>query len=343
VPRTPSLADRTTLGVGGPADDWLRAQSEEDLIAGVRDADRSGIPVLLLGGGSNMLVADEGFRGTVVEIGNRGVAVEESVTSVLVTAAAGEPWDALVERCVNRRWSGLEALSGIPGRVGATPVQNVGAYGQDVGQSIDRVRVLDRTTGQVRTIPRDDCGFGYRTSVFKREPDRWVVVSVDLRLGTTGLGEVRYTELARFLGVQVGDYVDVDQVRAAVLSLRRAKGMVLDADDPDTRSVGSFFMNPIVADEEASMIPAECPRYPAPEGVKLSAAWLIENSGVSRGFRVRADSAAAVSTKHTLALTNVDDASAHDVLELARVIREHVRDTFGITLRPEARLVNCAL
>jgi UDP-N-acetylmuramate dehydrogenase len=244
---------------------------------------------------------------------------------------------------VTQGWSGVEALSGIPGLVGATPVQNVGAYGQDVSQTIDRVRALDRRTGETVLLTTADCGFTYRGSAFKADPDRWVVLSVDYRLSAAGLGEVRYAELARALGVDVGDSCDVASIRAAVLDLRRAKGMVLDSDDPDTRSVGSFFMNPIVDDQTAARIPPECPRYPAVDGVKLSAAWLIEQAGIPKGFRVRPDAPAAVSTKHTLALINAGNASAADVIDLARVIRERVRDAFGVTLRPEARLVNCAL
>jgi UDP-N-acetylmuramate dehydrogenase len=340
---TPTLAEHTTLRVGGAPDAWITATTEAELAEAVLECDRVGTPVLLLGGGSNMLVADEGFRGAVVQIATRGIEPVADGSQVRVSAAAGEPWDALVELCVLSGWTGVEALSGIPGLVGATPVQNVGAYGQEVSQTIERVRALDRRSGEILTLTAKDCRFTYRGSAFKEDPDHWVVLSVDFRLGTAGVGTVRYAELARALAVDVGGEAPVASIRDAVLALRRAKGMVLDRDDPDTRSVGSFFMNPIVDASTAATIPADCPRYPAASGVKLSAAWLIERAGIPRGFRVHPDSAAAVSSKHTLALTNQSGASAEDVIDLARVIRERVRDSFGVTLRPEARLVNCAL
>jgi UDP-N-acetylmuramate dehydrogenase len=343
VPSLPTLAEHTTLQVGGAPDAWVVADTETELIEAVTACDRDGIPVLLLGGGSNMLVADEGFRGTVVEICTRGVALEQTTGEVTLDVAAGEPWDALVDRCVSEGWSGVEALSGIPGLVGATPVQNVGAYGQDMSQTVAVVRALDRRTGQVVAMSAADCGFGYRHSAFKSDPDRWVVLSVGFRLATTGVGQVRYAELARALQVEVDGTCDVADIRAHVLALRRAKGMVLDEADPDTRSVGSFFVNPIVTDEVSATIPGACPRYPSTEGVKLSAAWLIENSGITRGFRLAPDAKASVSAKHTLALTNQSGASARDVIDLARVICERVEDSFGVTLRPEARLVNCAI
>jgi len=343
VPLLPTLAEHTTIHVGGVPDAWVTAHTEAELITAVTECDRRGTPVLLLGGGSNTLVADEGFRGTVVAIRSRGLEVTPAGADVIVRAAAGEPWDTLVDRCVRERWAGVEALSGIPGLVGATPIQNVGAYGQDVSQTITSVRALDRRTGEVSVMSREDCGFGYRSSAFKADLDRWVVLEVEFRLATTGVGDVRYTELARALQVDVGGSSDVDRIRSTVLGLRRAKGMVLDANDPDTRSVGSFFVNPIVTDDVSATIPDECPRYPSVEGVKLSAAWLIENSGIARGFRVSPDAAAAVSTKHSLALTNQSDAAASDVIVLARAIRDRVRGTFGVTLQPEARLVNCAL
>ena len=340
---TPLLAERTTLGVGGPPDTWVTATTRDDVVQAVTSCDQRGTPVLVLGGGSNVLVADEGFRGTVVQMATRGTAFNVRDGFVTVEAEAGETWDALVERCVAAGWSGIEALSGIPGLVGATPVQNVGAYGQDVSQTIYQVTVLDRRTGAVRTLAHSECGFGYRTSRFKATPERWVVLAVVFRLSSVGIGELRYAELARHLAVDVGDLMPVGQIREAVLRLRRAKGMVLDPADCDTRSVGSFFMNPVVDPEFADRIDAQCPRYPADDGAKLSAAWLIENAGIPRGYRVRPDARAAVSTKHTLALTNTGGATAADVLDLARAIRERVEDAFGITLRPEARLVNCAL
>jgi UDP-N-acetylmuramate dehydrogenase len=342
VPAAHTLSARTTLHVGGAARAWVVAETDEDAVNAVLACDASGTPVLVLGGGSNMLVADEGFDGTVVEMATRGV--ETSVgDEAVVTAKAGEAWDDLVATTVHRGWSGIEALSGIPGLAGATPIQNVGAYGQDIGQVVSRVRALDRSTGEVRSLDHGDCAFGYRSSVFKQEPARWVVLDVTLHLSTSRRSVVHYAELARALGLQVGDEADVDEIRGAVLQLRRRKGMVLDEADADTRSAGSFFTNPVVSADVAEGMPVECPRYPSEAGVKLSAAWLIEQSGIERGWRVRASSPARVSSKHTLALVNESDASADDVLELARAIRDRVQAAFGITLRAEVSMVNCAL
>jgi UDP-N-acetylmuramate dehydrogenase len=343
VPTPVRLAECTTLGVGGPADRWVIAETDDDLVACVLECDSAGIPVLLVGGGSNLLIGDAGFPGTVVLVATRGIDVEVRPTGARLSASAGEPWDLLVDLAVRSGWSGVEALAGIPGLVGATPVQNVGAYGQDVGEVISDVRVLDRVSRRVLTLDGSACGFGYRTSLFKQEPDRWVVLSAGLRLEKDPTGVVRYAELARSLGVAVGDRVDVALIRDGVLGLRRSKAMVLDDEDPDTRSAGSFFMNPVVDPGTAARIDGGCPRYPADQGIKLSAAWLIENAGICRGWATRADSRARVSTKHTLALTNVGGATAEEVLELARAIRSRVRAAFGIELRPEPRLVNCAL
>jgi len=338
-----TLAERTTLGVGGPADSWIVGTDADTIVSTVIQSDREGVPVLLLGGGSNMLVADDGFRGTVVEVATHGVQVDAERPDPLVTAAAGEEWDAIVARAVADGWAGIEALSGIPGRVGATPIQNVGAYGQEVGQVIESVRALDRSTGAVVTLAAPDCRFAYRTSELKRQPDRWVVLDVSFRLRADGRSPVRYAELARVLGVAIDDEVEVARIRAGVLDLRRAKGMVLDDFDPDTRSAGSFFMNPVVSTEVAAALPDSCPRYPADVGVKLSAAWLIEQSGIDRGFRARPESRARISGKHTLALVAEPGATAAELLELARVVRGRVHERFGITLQAEARLVGCAL
>jgi UDP-N-acetylmuramate dehydrogenase len=343
VTRPLALAEHTTLGVGGAADRWVVGESADEISSAVLECDRDGMPVLILGGGSNMLVGDDGFRGTVIEVANRGVRADLDASGPLLTVAAGENWDDLVAHAVGQGWAGIEALSGIPGRVGATPVQNVGAYGQEVGQVIESVRALDRSSGDLVTLTRADCGFGYRSSELKRRPDRWVVLEVSFRLRGDGRSPVRYAELARFLDVAIDDEVDAALTRAAVLDLRRAKGMVLDPADPDTRSAGSFFMNPVVSGAEAASVPESCPRYPADEGVKLSAAWLIEQSGVERGFRARSDARAHISSKHTLAIVSEPGASSDDVLELARLVRDRVHERFGITLRPEARLVGCAL
>lgn len=338
-----SLAAHTTLRVGGPADGWHTAESDEDLVAAVTAADREGRPVLLLGGGSNLLVSDEGFRGTVIEIATRGIDVADSAGDVVtVTVAAGEIWDDVVSRVVAHGWSGIEALSGIPGRVGATPVQNVGAYGQDVAQVIRSVRVLDRRSGTVSDLGWDDCAFAYRTSAFKQDPHRWVVLSVTMRLRTDGQGRIAYAELADALGAQVGDPVDVRAVRGAVLALRARKGMVLSESDHDTWSAGSFFTNPVVSEEQAARLPAECPRFPAPDGVKVSAAWLIAQAGVERGHSLPG-SRAAVSAKHTLALCNRGGATAAEVVELARDVRSRVSSAFAITLEPEPVLVGLSL
>lgn len=330
-----SLSELTTLRVGGPAREFRRATTEEQLIAEVREADRSGVPLLLIGGGSNLLVSDEGFDGLVLQIASRGV--DEAAGRFEV--AAGEPWDELVARTVAEGYAGIEALSGIPGSVGATPVQNVGAYGQEVAQVIERVRVLDRATGEVRDLGPQECGFGYRDSRFKQAPGAFVVLSVVFALVRSGRSRpVRYGELARRLGVAVGESVELADVREAVLALRRGKGMVLDPEDHDTWSAGSFFTNPVVSPDR---LPKGAPAFPAENGlVKTSAAWLIEHSGFGRGYGT---GPARLSTKHTLALTNRGGARAADLLALARRIRDGVREATGITLVPEPVLVGCSL
>lgn len=334
----PTLAERTTLRVGGPADDWVVARSEAEIVDAVRSADAAGTAVLLLGGGSNLLVADAGFPGTVVEIDSRGMRVDDD-EGVELTVAAGESWDAVVAHAVASGWSGIEALSGIPGRVGATPIQNVGAYGQDVSQTLVTVRVLDRSDGGIRTLEGADCGFGYRMSRFKADAGRWVVLSLTLRLEASGVGVVRYAELARELGVQVADQAPVEDIRAGVLALRARKGMVLDDADPDTWSAGSFFTNPVVDDAAAQRVPEGCPRYPSAFGTKLSAAWLIENAGIGKGFALSSTSPAAISGKHTLALTNRGGATAADIIELARAVRAAVQARFSVELDIEPTLV----
>ena len=333
------LADHTTLRLGGPADEWVTVDSEAELAAAL-DTD---LPVLVLGGGSNLVVADEGFRGRVVEIATRGISadVEEGVScgGVLVTVAAGESWDDFVALAVERQWAGVEALSGIPGSVGATPIQNVGAYGQEVSQTIASVRVWDRTLRGVRTFANADCGFGYRTSRFKADPGRHVVLSVTFQLRQGDLGEpVAYAELARTLGVDQGRRAPLVDVREAVLGLRRGKGMVLDPADHDTWSAGSFFTNPIVAPDA---VPEGAPAWPQPDGtVKTSAAWLIEHAGFAKGH---GNDRVALTGKHPLALTNRGGASTADLLALAREVRDGVEQAFGIRLVNEPVLVGCAL
>ncbi len=336
-----NLSARTTLRVGGPGDDWVVADSDDELVEAVRECDDAQTPVLLLGDGSNMVVSDEGFRGSVVEVASRGRVLVRRGDSAKVKVSAGEPWDELVALAVSEGWSGIEALSGIPGRCGAAPFQNIGAYGQDVSSTIVEVDVLDRETGELATLPRAACEFGYRTSVFKREPDRWVIRAVTLALSQEKTGVVGYSDLARVLGVETGARVALVDIRAAVLELRRSKGMVLDPADHDTWSAGSFFTNPVV--DSAEGVPDECPRYPAPAGVKLSAAWLIEQSGIPPGFAIDDPPTAAISTKHTLAVTNRGQATCADVLRLARVVQDRVADRFNIGLDIEPTVVGAAL
>ncbi len=339
------LADHTTLRIGGPARTWLEPGTEADLIDVVRTADETGQPLLVLGGGSNVVVADAGFDGTVVHTGGlRGARADDvaACSGAFMTVAAGEPWDAFVATTIGAGQVGIEALSGIPGLVGATPIQNVGAYGQEVSQTIARVRVYDRKERRVVTRSAVECHFGYRTSVFKAFPDRFVVltVSFQFRLGTLS-APVRYAELARTLGIEPGERAPMAEVREAVLALRRSKGMVVDPDDRDTWSAGSFFTNPVVDGALADGLPAEAPRYPQPDGrVKTSAAWLIEHAGFSRGF---GSGLARLSTKHTLAITNRGGATAADVIALAREIRDGVEHAYGVRLVPEPVLVGLAL
>jgi UDP-N-acetylmuramate dehydrogenase len=336
------LAGYTTLRVGGPARDLIEVDTEADLVEAVRSADASGTPLLVIGGGSNLLIADEGFDGRVVVVRTRGISADaDACGGAVVRVAAGEQWDGLIRRAVEEGWLGVEALSGIPGSVGATPIQNVGAYGQEVASTIASVRCWDREAGAIRTLFHRDCAFGYRTSVFKSHPDRYVVLEVVLqfRLGDLGL-PVRYAELAARLGIAEGGRAPAAEVRAAVLALRSAKGMVLDSTDHDTWSAGSFFTNPVVA---ADLVPAGAPTWPVDDDPglrKTSAAWLIEHAGFAKGHGA---GAATLSTKHTLALTNRGDASAADLLALAREVRDGVRDRFDITLVNEPVLVGCSL
>jgi UDP-N-acetylmuramate dehydrogenase len=340
------LADHTTLRLGGPAGSWVHAATTDQLVAAVAAADATSTPVLVLGGGSNLVVADDGFDGVVVEVATRGIAVSgdpddasPQCGGVDVTVAAGEDWDTLVATAAERGWVGLEALSGIPGSVGATPVQNVGAYGQEVAQTIASVRTWDRVDHAVRTFANAECGFGYRTSRFKAEPGRHVVLEVTFQLRQGDLGApVQYAELARTLGVELGARAPLADVRRAVLGLRRAKGMVLDAADHDTWSAGSFFTNPVV---DADRVPEGAPAWEQPDGrVKTSAAWLIEHAGFTRGH---GGPAAAVSSKHTLALTNRGGARTADLLALAREVRDGVEQRWGIRLVNEPVLVGCSL
>jgi UDP-N-acetylmuramate dehydrogenase len=338
------LRDYTTLRLGGPAREWVRATTEDALVDAVRRADEAGEPLLVLGGGSNLVVADEGFDGTVVEVATSGVRADledddPTCGGAVVEVAAGEGWDALVATAVERGWVGVEALSGIPGSVGATPIQNVGAYGQEVSQTISQVRVWDRRLKGVRTFAAADCGFGYRTSRFKADPSRHVVLDVTFQFRQGELGApVAYAELARTLQVEPGTRAPMTDVRRAVLGLRAGKGMVLDPADHDTWSAGSFFTNPVL---EAERVPDGAPAWPQLGGtVKTSAAWLIEQAGFGKGY---GDGAVRLSTKHTLALTNRGDATTADLLALAREVRDGVEQRFGIRLDNEPVLVGCEL
>jgi UDP-N-acetylmuramate dehydrogenase len=335
------LADFTTLRIGGLADKLVEVTTEDDLITAVRDADATGEPVLLLSGGSNVLISDDGFRGTVIKVATRGIRVDADMCSgAMVHVAAGEDWDAVVQRAIAEEWSGLESMSGIPGLTGSTPVQNVGAYGHEVAETIASVRVWDRVDNAVRTIFPADCGFSYRHSRFKAEPARYVVLDVAFQLKLGDLSApVGYAELARVLDVDPGSRAPMTDVREAVLALRRSKGMVLDEADHDTWSAGSFFTNPIL--DTAADVPAGAPQWPLPDGrVKTSAAWLIEHAGIPKGFAI---GDASVSTKHTLALTNRGTATAKEILALAAHIRTQVHQAFTITLTNEPVLVNCTL
>ena len=348
------LSGYTTLRLGGPAARFVAAGTAEDVAAAVRAVDERGEPVLVLGGGSNLVVADEGFDGTVVQVANSGSKIDSLGDGrVALTVEAGEDWDAVVCRTVEAGLGGLECLSGIPGSVGATPVQNVGAYGVEISELLISVDLFDRVAGEIRTLSAEELGLGYRTSVLKGT-ERAVVLRVRFELADGGMSApIRYTELARMLGVRQGKQVPVELARQAVLDLRRGKGMVLDAADHDTWSVGSFFTNPIVLNRElggvlsriAARVGADVPvpQYPAGVGAsKLSAAWLIERAGFAKGHTA-ADGRVSLSGKHTLALTNRGSASTEDLLSLAREIRDGVRVAFGVDLHPEPVLVGCTL
>ena len=340
-PAEQPLSGFTTLHTGGPAERLIVAETETELIDAIATADASGAPITILGGGSNVVLSDEGLPGTVVLVRTRGIDVSvDACAGAWVTVAAGEPWDDLVAHTVAEEWSGIEALSGIPGLTGATPIQNVGAYGQEVADTIARVTAYDRVTRRTEVIAAGDCGFGYRTSRFKSTPGRHVILSVTFQLPLGSMSApIGYAELAARLGVAVGERAASGDVREAVLDLRRGKGMVLDPADHDTWSVGSFFTNPVV---EADRVPEGAPAWPQPQGgVKTSAAWLVERAGFPRGYPE--GGAARLSTKHTLAITNRGSASTSDVIALAREIRDGVLGRFGIELTPEPVLLGCAL
>ena len=342
------LAPRTTLELGGQARYFVRAQDESTLIEALRWAERHGVEVAILGGGSNLVVSDAGFDGLVIEVALRGVAAQARGSSVVLTAAAGEPWDELVAHAVERDLAGLECLSGIPGLTGATPIQNVGAYGQEVAGTIAGVRVVDRGSLRVQTLDRDACGFRYRDSAFKRDRGRAVIVSVSFVLRAGGEPLLAYAELQRALGSRSAA-PSLQDVRAAVLELRRAKSMLLDPDDENRRSAGSFFLNPTVSAQAAERVVQQAvheglvaraedvPRYPAAGAqVKLAAAWLIERAGFQKGER---HGQFGVSSRHALALVHHGGGSSAELIELARSVRDRVRARFGVELTPEPVLL----
>ncbi|MFZ0325390.1 MAG: UDP-N-acetylmuramate dehydrogenase [Actinomycetes bacterium] len=341
-----AFAELTTLRVGGPVKRLVEVDDAAEALAVLGECDAAGEPVLVLGGGSNLLVCDTGPDLTVLGLRSRGLVPVQDGIDVLVTVAAGEVWDDVVARAVDSGWSGIEALAGIPGQVGATPIQNVGAYGQEVSDTVISVDVVDRATGERLTLPAPECGFGYRTSRFKQAPGEYVVLAVTFRLRRSATSApIRYAELAAALGVAVGDVAPASRVREAVLALRRRKGMVLDPDDHDTWSAGSFFTNPVVDADLAAGLPESAPQFAAGDGrVKLSAAWLIEQAGFGKGAGADVTGGrATLSTKHTLAITNRGTASAADVLALAKAVQEAVAAAFAVTLVPEPTLVGCHL
>jgi UDP-N-acetylmuramate dehydrogenase len=342
------LAPFTTFEVGGPARFFAEPTTEADAAAVLAWARGEGLAVTVLAGGSNVLVADRGLDGLVLRPRILGVRPERLAGGeVRVEVGAGEPLDGLVARVVAEGWAGLECLSGIPGWVGATPIQNVGAYGQEVSTSIAEVRGVDRATGELLRLPADACGFGYRTSVFKGAMrDRWLVTSVVLRLRAGAPAPVRYAELSRALAEAPG--AGLAEIRAAVLALRRAKSMVVDPADPNRRSAGSFFTNPVVADAVADEVArlaegaggaaaSSMPRWPAGDGrAKLSAAWLIERAGLARGA---GEGPVGLSTRHTLAIVNRGGARAAEVVAFAASVRRRVLESFGVALSPEPDLL----
>ena len=331
------LAPLTTFGIGGRARWLLNAFTMQEVERAHQWSASAAVPLCVVGGGSNLVVADEGFPGVVLRVAIRGLSVAAEGGDTLVTVGAGESWDETVADCVGRGLAGLECLSGIPGTVGGTPVQNVGAYGQEVSTSIDRVTAYDCQSRRFRTLSADECAFSYRTSRFKgTEAHRFVICDVTFRLRAGG-PTVNYPDIVDYLVEAGASSPGILDVRNAVLAVRRRKGMVIDPADPDTRSVGSFFMNPIVSAQHrervAFLAEAQPPVYPADsDRVKLSAAWLIERSGFRRGD---ADGPVGISTKHTLALVNRGGATARDVLTFASRVKRGVLDRFGISLRPE--------
>jgi UDP-N-acetylmuramate dehydrogenase len=327
------LAPLTTLKIGGPARYFVRAENEGDVVEALEFASDKGLEIFVLGGGSNILVADAGFDGLVLQIALAGVAYDPFDDSTLVTAMAGENWDMLVKSCVNSGLAGLECMSGIPGSVGGTPVQNVGAYGQEVAETIETVRCLDRLTGQIVELSNPQCGFTYRTSIFNStERGRYIVVSAAYRLTRGGEPRIAYKDLAERFN---GDEPTLHDVRKAVLEIRRAKSMVIDEADPNSLSAGSFFKNPVVTKPQLDDLRSrfmDMPSFVFGDGYKVPAAWLIENAGFYKGYRL---GNAGISANHTLAIINTGGATAADVIALKNIIQTKVLEEFGVALQPE--------
>ncbi len=335
------LRDYTSLRVGGPAKKFVEVGTETEIIAAIEAAGDT--PILIIGGGTNILVADTGFEGTVIRITSHSIQSEiDACSGATLTIGAGENWDEFVATTLERGFAGLETLSGIPGTVGAAPIQNIGAYGHEVSEFITRVRTYDRQAEGLKTFTNAECDFSYRNSHFKAHPGRYVVLDVqfNLRQGEMTTA-ITYAELAKKLGIEVGEKAPIAATRTAVLELRGAKGMLLNPSDRDSWSAGSFFTNPIVSKEIAAKLPEGAPKWPTSDGmVKTSAAWLIENSGVHKGD---SHGGARVSTKHVLALTNAGNATATDIAELAKSAQQSVFEKFGITLEAEVNLVGITL
>ncbi|MBC7463726.1 MAG: UDP-N-acetylmuramate dehydrogenase [Actinobacteria bacterium] len=337
------LSEYTSFRVGGPAQKIVAAANEAEIIQAVKDADEVGLPVLVLGRGTNVLIGDKGFDGVVIKISSAHVESEvDACSGATLTISAGEDWDEFVASTILHGYAGLETLSGIPGTVGAAPIQNIGAYGHEVSEFITRVRTYDRHDKQVRTFTNQECDFSYRNSRFKTERDRYVVLSVQFQLR---IGEmttpITYTELATALGISLGEKAPVKRAREEVLKLRGSKGMLLNPTDHDSWSAGSFFTNPILTAEQAAALPAAAPRWVQEDGrVKTSAAWLMEHAGVQKGDQHQG---ARISSKHVLALTNSGNATAADIAALAREAKDKVLQQFGITLIPEVNLVGLTL
>jgi UDP-N-acetylmuramate dehydrogenase len=341
--RNVPLAPLTTLRIGGPAKSFIRAESVDEIREALSWTAAQNEPLFILGGGSNVLIADEGFDGVVLQIDLRGITVrDEDAEAVTVYVAAGETWDDFVSFAVDRGWAGVECLSGIPGLTGATPIQNVGAYGQEVSETIIRVEVIERDTGRVVTLTNSECGFGYRQSVFKgAAKDRYVVVGVTFLLKPGGAASIRYPELQAYIDEHGIEVHDLRSVREAVIAIRKRKGMVLDPTDPDTCSDGSFFMNPVVTPSQFDQLLVRAgtknvPHFPSGDQIKLSAAWLIEHSGFHKGF---VHGNVGLSSKHTLAVINRGGGTASEVIEIVRTIQGGVRDAFGVEIHPEPNFI----